>query len=189
MLKNEKGFSLIELLVIIFITSVVIWPIMTTLVGNMEINTRLHYRRSATGIAASALYGLDKMDYQTIDDLVEAEDALGNHFLKLDSNSCSLMAAEDQALCVQLFSLIFNDLTLTNEEFKIYIYDYNLPHTYYDPLILDENIPSEVRAEIAKITTFPTNPVVDFDLLRVTVWIQYSDSPVSIMTVSGLILR
>ena len=28
MLKNEKGFSLVELLAIIFISSVVIWPLM-----------------------------------------------------------------------------------------------------------------------------------------------------------------
>ncbi len=189
MLKNEKGFSIIELLIIVFISSVIIWPAMTTLVGNMEINTRLHYRRSASGIAASALYGFDKMDFSTIDALLEVENGLGNYYLELDSNSCPDLATDDQLLCGELFSLIYNDLTLSNDEFKIYLYDYNLPHEYYDPLIADARIPQEVRDEIATITSFPLNPIVDFDLIRVTVWIQYSDSPVSIMIVSGLILR
>ena len=158
---------------------------MTTLVGNIEVNARLQDRRSASGIAAGALYGLDKMDWTAFDDLVDLANTSNDYYIEVDSTSC-VSLGDDEALCDEIFGGYFNNLSLDNTTFKVYIYDYNLPSASYNSLINNAEIPLEVRDEISLV---PQDTAFSTDLLRVTVWIEYSDNPVSAMAISGVILE
>ena len=192
MLRNEKGFSIVELLAIVFISSVIIWPLMTTLVGNIEINDRLQDRRSAVGIADSALYALDKITYSDIDDMVTVANGLGTYYIELNATTCTgFIADQDDTICSYIFSTTFNNLSLNPDgsTYKIYIYDGYLIQTEFD--ILVASLPSEVGDEMTA-----ARAVLDFSdsytdpndyLLNVSVWIQYFDDPVSTIMVSGLI--
>lgn len=182
MLRNKKGFSIIELLAIIFISSAIVWPLTVTLVGNITINNRLQHYRSATSIADGALYGIDKLDFLDI----QAEvDASLNYYIVLDESTCTTLldSTADQLLCDQIFATIWSNVSLTSDTFKIYIYDYNLTQTQVDSLTGGgSTIPDKIKSTIVV-----SSITADLDLLTAVVWIQYFDDPVFTMVLPGLI--
>jgi len=185
MLRNSKGFSLIELFAVIFIASAIIYPLMTALVGNIEINDRLHLRRSATSIADGGLYGIDKLDFADLYTQVGVANSAGQYHVELNIDNCSsLFSTADQNLCTQLFSTIWNNLSFDATEYRVFIYDYNLPQSSIDGLNGNGLIPLEVRNDINNLTA---SSDVNLTLLRVSVWIQYYDDPVGTIMISGLI--
>ena len=187
MIRNKKGFSLVELLAIIFISSLIVWPLTVTLVNNIQINDRLHYRRSATSIADGTMYGLDKLDFTDLETQVDTANTAGDYYIELNQDNCvNLASAADEALCDQIFAAIFNNLTLDATLFRVIIYDYNLPQASIDSLVADTSIPQEVRDEI-NLLTASTDP--NPSLLRVTVWVKYFDDPIGVIALSGLLFE
>lgn len=206
MLKNNKGFSLIELMAMILITTILIYPLMRSLVSNIQINDVLEKRRSASSISSSSLYSLDKMDYPAFLNLIN--DVSGDNYVELNLSACtsgdaefiSELSDQDASICVALFSTIWNNLVLNDAEYKIFLYNYNLPSDYVTS-ISSSGIPAEVideiiaaRAEYVASTSYVNDTTtktlnLTSNLLRVTVWIQYHDDPVSTVTLSGLIFN
>lgn len=186
MCKNNKGFSLVELFAMILITTIIIIPLMQSLVSNIKISDVLMKRRSATSIASGSIYSLDKMDFVDILSLVNSANGSFDYYIDLNLDTCNTLAApSDQNLCSILFNTVWNNLSLTSAEYRIFIYDYYLPQTYYDSLTTDLTIPIAVRNEIALL--IPDGVNTSTTLLRVTVWIEYHNDPVSTLTLSGLI--
>ncbi len=187
MLRNNKGFSLMELLAVVFITSFIIWPLTTNLIKNIEINSLLHDRRSAASIADGTMYGLNKIDFTDLFSKVEAANNTGSYYIELNEDTCSTLdSTGDQALCDQIFASIWNNLTLDSSRYRVFIYDYNLPQSSIDSLYGNDVIPLEVRNEINNITA-STTP--NSNLLRVMVWIEYCDDPVSNTILGGLLFN
>lgn len=185
MLKNNKGFSLIELFAMILITTVLIYPLMQSLVKNIEINDRLQQRRSATNIAEGTLYTLDKIDFLDLLDLVDAANISNDFYIELNLDTCGILSdTADQAVCIQLFNSVWNNLSLTSSEYRIFIYNYNLPENYKNSLVTNVNLPTDVQLEISSIIV---NDNSNMTLLRVTVWIEYFEDPVYTLILSGLI--
>ena len=188
MLRNNKGFSIIELLAVVFISSVVIWPLVTTMVKNIEINYHFNARRSAASIADGTLYGLDKMNYSDLENLITPIGVEPNYY-ELNESTCSVgLSAADELLCDQIFASIWNNLVLNDTTYRVFIYDYNLPQATIDGLSAPANvdIPAEVRNEINTIVASnDPNP----SLLRISVWIQYDDDPLGIITLDGIIFN
>jgi len=185
MLRNNKGFSLVELLAIVVISSIIIWPLTTTLVNNIEINNRLHARYSGTSIADNTMYSFDKLDFVDLQDLVNTANGNNDYYIELNSTTCStLSSTADQALCTQLFATIWNNISLDETEFRVFIYDYNLRQNEINDLLGNGTLPQEVRNEIGLMTASnDPNP----NLLRITVWIEYYQDPVYEIVLSGLL--
>ena len=155
--------------------------------NNIQINDRLHYRRSATSIADGTMYGLDKLDFTDLETQVDTANTAGDYYIELNQDNCvNLASAADEALCDQIFAAIFNNLTLDATLFRVIIYDYNLPQASIDSLVADTSIPQEVRDEI-NLLTASTDP--NPSLLRVTVWVKYFDDPIGVIALSGLLFE
>ena len=185
MLKNNKGFSLVELFAMILISTIIIYPLMQGLVDNIQINDRLTHRRSATNIADGSLYTLDKLDFVDLQGLVDTANTNNDYYIELNLDTCStLTSTADQALCTTLFNSVWNNLTLTSSQFRIFIYNYNLPQAYIDSLVVNGTIPPDVRAEIGYVTA---NANSNTTLLRVTIWIEYYQEPTYSLVLSGMI--
>ncbi len=187
MVKNEKGFTIVELLAIIIITSIIIVPLMQSMIDNIGSNHILHTRRSATSIADGALYGFDKLDYTDLEGLQDASNNVQlDYYTEFNATNCTDLAApDDETICDALFGSTFNDVSFTSAQFRAFIYDYNLSSARQSVLVSDTDIPSEVRTEIGSVTpSTDPNP----GLLRITVWIQYSDDPYRVVVISGLLI-
>lgn len=184
MLRNNKGFSIVELLAIIFISSVIIWPLTMTLVNNIEINDKLHKRRSATSIANGTMYALDKLDFEDLE--IEVSGSV-DYYIELNSLECdnaTYLTEADIALCTEIFDATFNNLSLDNVHYRVFIYEYSPTTAEKNSLTSDTNIPQEVRDEISLVAADQTAVTT---LLRVTVWVWYYEDPIGIIVLSGLL--
>lgn len=186
MVKNEKGFTLIELLAIVVLASVILAPLMQSLVSNVTTNIRLHTRRSSVSLAESAIYGFDKLSYTDLDDLLTSST---HNYLMFDSSNCDqlTLVPKDSSICSLVFSSKFNNVEFDDTQFKVYIYDYNISSGDQGFLTgAGSPIPyQEVKDVIGALT--PSNDP-NPGLLRITVWINYSDDPYEYTIVSGLLI-
>jgi hypothetical protein len=182
---NKKGYSIIEMFAVIFIASAIIFPMMTTLVSNLEINDRMHNRRSAAAIAQGTLEGFTRLDYYDIESMVVDANNASTYYISFDNTNCTQLSdTNDQAVCNQLFNTIFNNLQLDSDQFKVYIHNYNINQTMKTALLADPNIPDSVKAEINNLEAVTAaNP----DLYYIYVWIEYDVDTSSTIVLRGLI--
>jgi len=188
MIKNNKAFSLIELFAMILITTILIYPLIQSLVKNIEINDMLQQRRSATSISGGTLSSIDKMNYSDIFTLLDTANGAGDYYVDLNLDSCSILPlTADENLCISQFSTVWNSLSLESTEYKVIIYNYYLDTTSYNSITTDTNLPIAVRNEILTTLT-AEDTLTNESLLRATIWIEYYQDPPSTMTLSGLII-
>ena len=141
MLKNNKGFSLVELLAMIIITTVLIYPLMQSLVKNVEINERLLSEQSATTVANSTLYGLGKVSFANLYSLVDSANTSGNYFVEINTDTCSDLAVvniADETICTNIFGIVSNNFTAGSAEYKVFIY--NLGYSFIFKTFMSHNM-------------------------------------------------
>jgi hypothetical protein len=183
---NNKGYSLIELFAVIFIATAIIFPLVTTLVNNFEINDRLHRRRAAVSIQKGTLDGFSRINFIDIRDLVNTANTGGTYFVEFDGTTCNqLPDSADEALCNELFNSVFNNVTLTEDEFKIYIHSYYLTSAMKTSLTSNNAIPLEIREYITDEITVNNNP--NPDLYYIYIWIEYDTDTSSTEVLGGLL--
>ena len=181
---GNKGYSMIELFAVIFIVSVIIFPMLNTLVNNITTNARYHNRRGAVSIAQGTLEGFQRISFTSLETLIEAENTAGVYFLEFDSTDCGDLTTSDNGLCQQLFNVTWSNFTADSDHFKIYFYNYRMTDQIQSTLLADPNIPDEVKTHIQNIETTTTpNP----ELYYAICWIQYDDDTGSALIMEGLI--
>ena len=185
MRMNNKGYSIIELFAVILITSLIIFPLITTLVNNIEINDREQKRLAASNIAAGTLDNLNRLSFHDISTKVTDANNNNDYYFELNYDNClQLNASSDQAFCQQLFASIWNNVSFTTSEFRVFIVNYNLPQGYHDSLEIDGRLPVAVQDIIAD---YPVSTTANPDLYRVIVWIQYDNETQRVITSKGLL--
>lgn len=180
---NNRGFSILELFAVIFITTLIIFPLITTLVNNIEINDREQKRRSASNIAQGTLDGLNRISYNDIETLVINANASSQYYIELNKDNCNILSAEDELLCDQLFATIWNNVSFEAAEFRVFIMNYNLPQSYIDSMVVNGNIPSQVQTIIGNFTA---NSSANLELYNVIIWIEYDIDDNRTLTQKGL---
>ena len=182
---NNKGYSMVELFAVIFIASAIIFPMMTTLVNNFEINDRIQNRRSSTSIAQGTLEGFGRFNFGDVEALVIASNLSNTYYVEFDSTNCTqLTDTVDINLCNLLFASTNNNLTLTDTTFQVYLFNYNLTSTMKSSLLSNPNVPSKIKEEITLMTpTVTPNP----SLYYIYVWIEYDDATSSVVMLGGLL--
>ena len=191
MKSNNRGFSLLELLAILFITTALIVPLLSSLVGNIEVNDRAQLRRSATSIAEGTIYGFEKIDFTELRTQLDTANSSVNH-LEFRSNNCTnLPDVDDSDLCAFIFAQQWGDLDLDETTFKVYLFDYALTTAQENSLTGSGTIEPEVIAEIQSNTDIQAE--IDEtkipDLIRVVVWIEYYEDPELHVILTGLIFN
>ena len=181
---NNKGYSVVELFAVIVISTIIIFPLITTLVNNMEINDREQKRRAASNIVRSTLVNVNRFAFTDIETLVTNANASSDYYVELNADNCSILpSSADQALCAQIFSTIWNNVSFDATEFRVFIVNYNLPSGYISALSADSRLPDDVRTVIGN---FPTSTDPNPELYRVIVWIQFDDETARTIFLDGL---
>ena len=191
-MKNKNsGFSLIELLAILFITTILIVPLLSTLVGNVQLNARTKLNRNATSISESTLYGLEKIDFSDFRSQLDTANS-SVFFIEYNIDECvNLTSTSDQNLCTEIFGTIWNNLQLTNTTFKVYMFNYSLTSPQHNYLVNGSTMEQEVK-DVIDTNAAILNQVDEVDvpeLIRVVVWIDYFDDPDLYVVVPGLIFN
>lgn len=181
---GNKGYSMIELFAVIFIVSVVIFPMLDTLVNNITTNTRYHNRRGAVSIAQGTLEGFQRISFTSLETLIEDENDANNYYLEFDSTDCGDLTTGDNGLCQQLFSATWSNFNVDSDHFKIYFYNYRMTDLIQATLLADPNIPTEVKIHIGEIET---STIPNPELYYAVCWIEYDDDTNSALIMEGLI--
>lgn len=185
-MKNNKGFSTVELLAVIVIINIILLPLLTTFVRNIEINDYELVRSSSINIAEGTLYGINKLDYTDIYNLLEGENTGGAYYLELNKDNCDILAASDEIFCDAIFGSIHNNLVLDATTFRVFFYDYNM--TINQLRVLTDNIGDVLPQKV--VTEIENQPITNGSLeslIRVTVWINQNQDPMQYTVISGLI--
>lgn len=191
---NNNGFSLLELLAVIVLTTVILVPLMAGFSDAVEVNTISQERRGAITVADNAINSIGSIDFTQLRDLVDARMDTSNPYLELNSDSCDSVTGvftglSNQNICTYIFDTTFANYNYESTEFKMYLFNYNLTLNQYNNINTSAMEP-EAISHIQSDTNI-TDSLGDTDvttLLNVVVWIDYHDNPDHYVVISGVIV-
>ena len=190
---NQKGFSLLEIMAVLVIFSLLLFPLTSSFSDAYARNQRSQRRRIATGIASGTIYGLDKIDFSEYRGLLDTANGNFDYYLELNENNCSELSVESEPLCDQLFSSIWSSSTYDAATYKVYMFNYHISTNERDDIINNGSIKPSVRDLFDSVTGDDDilSNISDADtptLIRVVVWVEYNTNPKLDITLTGLIV-
>ena len=186
-MRNGNGFTLIELLAVIIISTTVLVPLLSGLIGNYEVNQRMHSRKAASSITLTTVAAFDKIYFDNLSTYLD--DAL---ITEVDRDSCSEFTGDvadpnlnSEEICTMIFDQEWNSIQFTDEDaFKVYIYPYYLTETDVEDILARPDIPDSVKAEIESLET---SNETNANILRLSVRIVYDEKTGQSITSSGVV--
>ena len=177
-MRNQKGFSLIELLAVILISSSILVPLLFSLAGNVEVNDRVNKRNAASQITISTIRGFDTIRFRDILDLPGLQT---NNYIVFTVDNCNILPnptavhMNSREICEYVFTQKIANYDFTVEEFKLVIYPIALDETVKNTLLTEaaNDLPEDIVAEMNERIAIgnPSNFI-----LNITVWIDYSST-------------
>ena len=190
-MRNQKGFTLIELIAVILISTTVRVPLLSGLIGNFEVNKRMHARKAASSITLTTLSAFEKVHFDNLDNqlgddlIVEITQNDCDEFTFDVDNPYRIMPSDE--VCMMIFEQEWNSIQFTGEDtFKVFLYPYHLTENEIDTILGMESVPDRVKNEIDELT--PSDDT-DEDILRMSVWIEYDDDTGQDIAASGVVSR
>ena len=200
--KNKNnGFTLIEMLAVILIATTILIPLLSGYINNFEVNTRMHSRKAASSISYSTIEAFDKLNYDTLSELVydvDPEDGL----ITLTKDDCDIFEGEEtdleddeflpndditqQEVCNYIFSLTFADIDFDSQSFQVFLYPYYFSQDTMNAY-LDMDIPQLVKDEIQFV--MPEDEQEADSIMRISVLIEYDSERESQYVASGVVTR
>lgn len=179
---NQNGFSLLEILAVLVLSSLVLIPMLTSFTNNLEANRQSLESRKAVSIVESSLNGIDKIDFVDYRDALDSAYLGGDRYLELNEDDCATVFTDpvNEAICDSIFSMTIADLTLDSNTYRMFLFDYNLTTAEHNALVGDTSLPQQVRDEIETnqdILDARNNPDDIQNLVWVVIWVDYFDSP------------
>lgn len=195
MRMNNKGFSLIELMAVLVITTIILVPLLSGLSDAYNANQRAQQRSNALNIAEGALYALEKIDYSEFDAIVNPSTG-STDYVEFNQDNCdTFSASSNEKICGNIFSQVWNNEVYDSSTFRIFVFNFKITNTQYTNIIA--NVPSEVSAQVTEI--FCPGGVCSFipedsedevyipSLKRVIVWVQYFENPDKAIILEGML--
>jgi len=188
---SNRGFSMLEILAVLAISTILLVPLMSSFSNSIKLNEMSHAQRSSTSIADGTLYGIEKIDFSEFRTLLNTANTNNDFYIEINEDNCStLLDTVNQSLCTQIFDTIWNNLTFDSTTFKVYMYDYILTTEKYNSITTNGSIKKQVRDSILNDTEIvPDDISADIPtLIRVAVWLDFYDEPDLYVTLPGLIV-
>ena len=202
-MRNEKGFSLIEMLAIILIASTVLLPLLVGLTGNIRVNDTMINRSIAATIAATTLQTFETMYFKDLEEQLNNPDngdgvvlifnaEQGCENLKLTAPSTQFyIFLSNRETCNRVFEIESINRSFESEQFMVFIYPFTLEseaakNAFDTAIDQNENIPEDVKAQIKREVTV-TESGRTFRVLRVLVWINYGEQERQSIVRTGLL--
>jgi prepilin-type N-terminal cleavage/methylation domain-containing protein len=187
---NNKGFSLIEIMAVLVLTTIILVPLLSGLSDSYNANQRAQHRSNALSIAQGSIFALEKIDF--IEYRTQVTASLGGlDYVELNEGNCSdFDSIINEGICDNIFTQIWNNEKYDADTFKIFIFDYKLTGDQYNNIMGEDAVPSEVKDAISEnddITTHLNEDNIE-TLIRVVVWVQYFENPDRAVTLEGMLV-
>ena len=93
---NQKGFTLVELIGVIAISSIIIAPLLFSLVGNFEVNVRQMRRSAAAVLSETTVSSFQNIYFRDVSRLVNDSVANDEMYVMVNSERCDLFTAREE---------------------------------------------------------------------------------------------
>lgn len=192
-MRNQKGFTLLELMAVIVLATTVLVPMLSGLIGNYEVNDRMHQRKAASSLTLTTIAAFEKVHFDNIDrhlgtqsiTEVSLEDCPSFDIDITNPNNYRYISSAE--VCDRIFNQEWNSIQFIGEgTFRVFFYPYHLSETEISTISSDSTIPEKVRNEVSDLTP---SAQIDDEILRITVWIEYDDKTEQSVVASGVINR
>jgi len=192
-MRNQKGFTLLELMAVIVLATTVLVPMLSGLIGNYEVNDRMHQRKAASSLTLTTIAAFEKVHFDNIDrhlgtqsiTEVSLEDCPSFDIDITNPNNYRYISSAE--VCDRIFNQEWNSIQFIEEgTFRVFFYPYHLSETEISTISSDSTIPEKVRNEVSDLTP---SAQIDDEILRITVWIEYDDKTEQSVVASGVINR
>lgn len=194
-MHKEDGFSLVELLVVIFISTTVVVPLLFSLVNNLETNVRFINRSAASQLAETTFQGFQTMNYTNLRSHNDLDTSTGGPgYIEFNKNQyCSAgtftpYPNNNEAICHELMNAMANNVTFDETQFRVFVYPHYITEAEINNLLNDLTIPEEIREYISELTP-TTNPPDVAPLLNISIFIQYDSRDQDVFTRHGVLSR
>ena len=191
MVRNEKGFTLIELFAVIALVSLIILPTLTALTGNFRVNTLMMDRSTASLKSRQTIEGFQGLYFSDINS--KLNDKTPYLLFTKDEGCSSLIQApfapindivayvNNRQSCQKIFDTPVNDHEFDADTLQVYIYPFAVEDrdAWLDSVDASA-LPEAVYEEMTNISEGEAIRV-----LRIIVHIEYADDRT--LTRSGLI--
>ncbi len=193
-MRNNKGFSLIEMIAVIFIASVVLLPLLVGLTGNIKVNNTMIDRSIASAVTTTTVQAFEEMFFSNIETRLNDPNHGNGILLKFSSDlvndDCSVLSTttprssfylygSNRNTCQEIFNIQSINRSFTSDEFMVFVYpafvdDEDAFRASIDALAAQNVIPNE------RLRLFIREDVIEdtsrFRVLNIVVWIQYGES-------------
>lgn len=197
-MRNNKGFSLLEIMAVLAISTIILVPLLSSLSNAYNANTRAQQRSNALSITESTMLAIEKVDFGEMRSMLD--DSQGNlNYVELNKDNCQTFTTDlDTAYCDLIFSQIWNNEEYDSSNFHIYLFDFRVEGNTYQNF-QDGNLPDAVKRELEAFQDFiivdidgnpnnPSNKLNVESLIRVVVWINYNEDPYKEVATGGMIV-
>lgn len=195
-MKNEKGFTLIELIAVILISTTVLVPLLSGLIGNFEVNKRMHARKAASAITLTSVDAFDRVPFHNFEILYYSVNPADDILMEITKDDCINFVSENdnyagdmtsEDVCEMIFEQEWNNIRFDEPgTFKVFMYPYYLEQDEIDAITDREDVPESVLNEVRSLTPSAKE---NEDVYRLTVWIQYDQEYDKDIVSSGVVTR
>jgi len=113
---NQKGFTLVELIGVIAISSIIIAPLLFSLVGNFEVNTRQIKRSAASLVNEAALVSVQSINFREINELMANAQTSSEMYVVLNAERCDLFDNTESKTYDTVITYFGGSLSILNEQ-------------------------------------------------------------------------
>jgi prepilin-type N-terminal cleavage/methylation domain-containing protein len=191
MKRNQNGFTIIELLVVLVMTSIVLVPLLISFTDSIIINRQAMQKRIAVSLAEGIQYSIEKIKFADYRTFLDDSYAANNDYLELDDSDCDSLftSTSDQNICHAIFTMESANMVCDDTKCQLYLFDYDF-NGQYDSLLSDTSLPAGVRNSLQTnqdILAEQSNPINTENLIWMVLWINYYDDPQLNLTTVGII--
>jgi|GEM_PF-4087575 len=111
MKNNQKGFTLVELIGVIAISSIIIAPLLFSLVNNFEVNTRQMQRSAAATISQASILAFQDVYFRDITDIIDQAILNEDMYLALNGNNCNVFGDTESSTFDTVINYFGGDIT------------------------------------------------------------------------------
>jgi len=191
MIRNQKGFSLVELMAVLVLTSVILVPLLISFTNSIVENQKAQSSRLAASVAEGALYSFEKIDFAEYRAALDSAQAGGADYLELNVDNCATNFSNpsDITICEEIFNMISSNLSFDATTFKVYIFDYSLTTAEHNGLVTDGSIEESARDEINTNQDIldARDGADNQNLIWFVLWLDYYDNPDQYLVATGII--
>ncbi len=170
---NSKGVTLVELMAVIIVASIILFPMLGGFIANLDVNERMHNRRAASSLGDTTIEAFSKVHFDNLYNHLN-----GEPLAEIDADDCALFTIDvddpfrlmgSDEVCGMIFDQMWSNITFEEDAFRVFIASNQIDENDWET-IEAMDVPDKV---LAAIEALDETERADENFLNMFVWMEY----------------